>query len=231
VAEWEQAYGVTAGISAAGPDRDFSLASVSAGSPLPEAWDGLRRALGFDQVVAARQVHGTRIRIHSEIGPAAATVLDGFDGHLTQRAGVLLAVTVADCVPVFLLEPTGGTMALLHAGWRGVAAGMLEAGVAAMRDAAGVSECDVIMHCGISICGACYEVGPEVLGAVHGRRASAAARLDLRLALAERATELGLGEVTVSSLCTAHSDADLYSHRASRGGPGRMVAYFGRRPA
>lgn len=93
------------------------------------------------------------------------------------------------------------------------------------------------MHCGVGICGACYEVGPEVLdqlgatpdplgpGASAGPRSSG--RADLRALLAGQAAALGLGAVSVSPWCSAHDRAQFFSHRASGGRDGRMIAYLG----
>jgi len=83
------------------------------------------------------------------------------------------------------------------------------------------------MHCGVGICGRCYEVGSEVAGALTGAAASASAQVDLRELLVHQAQELGIGAVTVSPWCTAHDHDRFFSHRASGGGDGRQVAYLG----
>jgi hypothetical protein len=86
----------------------------------------------------------------------------------------------------------------------------------------------VAVHLGVGICGACYEVGPEVAWAVRGEGAPGKVHLDLRGELAARARRLGVAEVTVSRYCTAHDGARFFSHRGSGGDGGRMVAYLGR---
>lgn len=225
---WERQWGLVAGITAACPNQDFALSGTPIGNAFPERpWGELAASTGCARVACSRQVHGASICRHPGEGTTGA-VLDGFDGHLTSEPGILLAVTVADCVPVYLAEPVSGTMAMLHAGWRGIAAGVLEAGIAAVADAAGTSEAKIVMHCGVSICGACYEVGPEVFAAVTGNRPAAPSGIDLRGVLARRAGKLGVGTVTCSGLCTSHTDGAFFSHRASRGLAGRMVAYLGR---
>ena len=78
------------------------------------------------------QVHGTEVRA---VGPGQGWVqCEGIDGWVTTSPGVLLTVTVADCIPVYLAVPGRG-VALLHAGWRGTAAGILERGVARLLGA------------------------------------------------------------------------------------------------
>jgi hypothetical protein len=230
--EWQDRYGVTAGITTRGPSGDYTLGLWSGSEPVGAAlrrWGEFRAALGpgFGAVVVSRQVHGREVRWH-ERGATGLVLEEGFDGHATVEPGLLLAVSVADCVPVYLLEPRSRAVALLHAGWRGVAVGILEAGLDLLSTRASVGSENVIMHCGISICGNCYEVGPEVISQVTGRRVENSGRLDLRAELTRRARVRGVGEVTVSPYCAAHDGAQFHSHRASAGYAGRMIAYLGR---
>src|ERR1019366_5669080 len=81
-------------------------------------------------LASARQVHGTTLLDHG-VGSARSVRHDGGDGPLTFVAGVACAVTVADCVPVFVAHPSGA-VALLHADWRGTAARIVEKGIARM---------------------------------------------------------------------------------------------------
>ncbi len=228
---WRERYGVVAGITERGAAGDFSLGLFS-GEPTPDVtrrWRAFREWMGprFPAVVLARQVHSARVRRHLAVEPGWH-VGDGFDGHLTDERGVLLAVTVADCVPIYLVDRVGRGLALLHAGWRGTAEGMIEAGIGALCELTGGDPPDLAVHLGVSICGSCYQVGPEVAWAVRGDGAQGPVRLDLRAELAERARRLGVTEVSVSPHCSAHEASRFFSHRASRGGPGRMVAYLGR---
>ncbi len=132
------------------------------------------------------------------------------------------------CVPVYLLEAERGTMGLVHAGWRGIAGGVFETGVGALCELAECSPASIVMHCGVSVCGDCYEVGPEVFEAVAGERPAAPGRLDLRDVLRIRAEALGIGQLTASPWCSVHDHDRFHSHRASGGAPGRMAAYLGR---
>jgi YfiH family protein len=228
LADWRDRFGVVAGLAGGPPQTDFNLHRSRPPVPRLDAWHRLGRALvGFDGTVAAYQVHGNVVARHDRAA-AGLVLLDGVDGHVTRSDGVLLAVTVADCVPVYLLEVQNGAAGLLHAGWRGVAAGVLEAGVRALVETFSGSPENVAIHCGISICGMCYEVSPEVVCAVTGAAVTTPGPLDLRAALAERAGRLGVREVTVSPWCTAHHAERFYSHRRSAGKDGRMVAFLGR---
>lgn len=229
---WKDRFGLTAGITTRGPSGDYSLGPWSGTEPVGQAmerWGAFRRAFapGFGALVLGRQIHGRDVRWQ---GPGAEgwILVEGCDGHATREPGVLLAVSVADCVPVYLADPTSGAMALLHAGWRGTAAGILEAGLAVMEQRAASAPVNTVIHCGISICGMCYEVGPEVIREVTGSHVEKPERLDLRAELARRARAAGVREVTVSAFCAAHDADRFHSHRASGGRGGRMIAYLGR---
>lgn len=224
----EEVEGLACGITtAAAGDHGLSRGTLDG---LLDRYVGLARRLGFPLVSVGRQVHGARVRglpewaadEEAEAGPVL--LLAGrVDGLLATRPGPLLAVTAADCVPVHLLDPHAGRFALLHAGWRGAAGGILERGLDALARA-GSPHGAVRVHLGPAICGGCYEVDEPVLKAfgLPGRRA----RIDLRGLLARRAVEAGVpGErVTASGWCT-RCDAGLYSHRG--GASGRMAAYLG----
>jgi hypothetical protein len=122
----------------------------------------------------------------------------------------------------------GRAVALLHAGWRGTAGGILGRGVEQLRGRTGCSSPDIVMHCGVGICGPCYEVGPEVMqGCGAPTEGPGPWHLDLRERLSDQAQRLGLTQATTSGWCSAHDRASFYSHRASGGRDGRMVAYIG----
>jgi len=226
--EWWSSHGLVAGVTSRHGEFDLGLTSRDPAGAA-ERWRLLTTAFSssFSTFVVSRQIHGTALS-RAAAGADGLQILDGFDGHVTGEPGVLLAVTVADCVPIYLAEPASGVLALLHAGWRGVAGGMLERGLAELEAVANVRAVDIVMHCGVAICGECYEVGPEVVEAVAGFRPKGPVRLDLRAALADRARRSGLRRITVSPHCTAHERGAFFSHRGSGGADGRMVAYLGR---
>jgi YfiH family protein len=220
--------GLRAGITGREGNFDLGLFADGRAGAVLEHWLSFEASQKpeFHALAMARQIHGGKIQRHPGI-PAGWQVTDGADGHVTGSPGLLLTITVADCIPIYLAHPDSGTVALLHAGWRGVAAGILEHGIQELTSRANCSSSELVMHCGVGICGNCYEVGPEVISVVLGRQAWAPERLDLRGVLVERAGREGVREITVSKWCSSH-DLDLfYSHRRSRGSDGRMVAYLG----
>ena len=187
-------------------------------------WRALREALGVPTAVHSRQVHGREIRIHDDPGPGLV-VGEGDDGHLTDRPGVLLTVSVADCVPISLVDPERRRIALLHGGWRGTAAGILGRGL----DALGAAPGTVRVHLGPAICGRCYEVGPEVHEALGLPRPPTNTPVDVRAVQARQAVAAGVpaDRVTVSEHCT-RCGTGFFSHRGGSGG--RQMGLLALRP-
>lgn len=105
------------------------------------------------------------MRVHQG-APQGFSLAGDWDGHATNAPGLLLAVAAADCAPVFLADPVRRAVAVLHAGWRGTAAGVVEAGVQVLREAFQSAPPDLLAHVGPAIGPCCYEVGPEVLAAL-----------------------------------------------------------------
>lgn len=233
VTEWTDRFPwVFAGITHAGSAPDpFDLRRFGEPrSPGAEArWERLLQSSPFDTIVHARQIHETRIVVHERVGHGVREATGPADGHAT-RSDVLLSVTVADCVPVYLLDPETRAVALLHAGWRGTAAGILPSGITLMLTQWGCDPKRLLVHLGPAICGECYEVGPEVFSALGLEIPSGAAPVDVRGVLAHQARAAGVPRqnVTVSPLCTLCGNGNLFSHRGGRSE--RQVAVLGIRP-
>lgn len=222
-------------------------------TPVARRYGTLAGDLGFGQVSVPTQVHGTIVReVTARAGirgaarpaesprsraapsrsraesPATRVVRAGrIDGQVTSLRGHLLAATAADCVPVSLWNPATGRIGLVHAGWRGTAAGILGRALRRLREPAGEAGAEVRVHLGPAICGRCYEVDTPVLRAfgLAGERAN----LDLRGMLAGQAIAAGVRRdaISTSRHCTACGSAGLHSHRTSGGAAGRMAAFLG----
>jgi len=222
---------VVAGITGRGtsPGRGFDL-GLWTDAPVGEVmtrWRAFRRAEpGFGAVILGNQIHDVRVAHHARA--EGWVQVEGVDGHATGARGILLTVTVADCIPVYLVAPKAGAIGLLHSGWRGTAGGILERGVAALVEHHGASTAEIVMHCGVGICATCYEVGREVMeGCGLPADGTGPFHADLRQVLVEQGRGLGLRTISTSQWCSAHDRTHFYSHRASRGADGRMVAYLG----
>lgn len=246
--EWETRFPwLIQGTTGRGRDGDggagpwtFALFSEPPGVGAPEAWEALGESLGCPHIALAQQVHGRSVSIHGTGGTLPArdvgrlirpgedrrTIAPDSDGHVTGARGVLLGVTVADCVPVFLVDPEKRAIGLLHAGWRGAVEGVLEEGVDSLQSETEADPGSLYLHLGPAICGECYEVGEEVHTALGLPRPNGPSPVDLRAHLAARAIGIGLaeGRVTQSTWCTLCSGSPFYSHR--RGDKERQVGFL-----
>ena len=202
---------------------DFNLLGEAPAAHVVDRWLKLQNDLGVLRFAYAKQIHGRRVVAHND-GWTGWLRVDGADGHLAFAARTALAVTLADCVPVFLAHP-GGTVGLLHAGWRGTAARIVDQ-AAVDLEARGYKFADCRVHLGPAICGKCYEVGPEVIRAIAGRNVAGPERLDLRQALGEQLRAHGVRDISVSEYCTSCHNARFFSHRA--GDAGRHIGVIAR---
>jgi YfiH family protein len=164
----------------------------------------VRAQAGVERLVQGRQVHGTGIAVDADEVREA-------DGQVTTRIGVAAMVLTADCLPVALAGP--GAVGVVHAGWRGLSAGVLEAGVAAL----GRGPVAAAIGPGIGPC--CYEVGNEVR-AVFGTDGRT---LDLKAIAHVRLQAAGVEEIHDCRLCTACRSERFFSHRRDRGLTGRQA--------
>jgi YfiH family protein len=180
-------------------------------------WYTLRQELRGKgpRFATASQVHGARVIEH-------ATSWEGWlrgdeaDGHFAADRGIAMAVTVADCVPVFLAHPSG-VAAMLHSGWRGTAARIVERGIALMTSR-GLAPADIRVHTGPAICGKCYQVSADVYAQLTGTNPGAPKTIDLRALIADHARALGVKHISTSASCTRCNNDRFYSHRAGDAG-------------
>jgi YfiH family protein len=183
----------------------------------------LAAALGFEpgRIVAGRQVHGAALAVHTgPQGPSSFADPGGakpaeVDGHVVNEPRLAALVFVADCLPVALAGPGG--VAMLHCGWRGLAAGIVQAGAEA------VEATDAAIGPGIGPC--CYEVGKEVLEAfedLDGGVASAR-MLDLPEVARRLLSDAGVGRIESAGLCTSCDADNFFSHRRDAGRTGRQA--------
>ena len=156
---------------------------------------GYASELGLDWLCAGRQVHGSSVqRVYEIAGSGGEAVAIDADGHATALARVGAMVLTADCLPVALAANwTGGAVvAMAHAGWRGLAAGVLEEGVPCAARAGASGPIGAAVGPGAGVC--CYEVGEEVHAALARTRHGARRRgenIDLRAIAARQAARRG----------------------------------------
>jgi hypothetical protein len=201
---------------------DYGLGDGTPPAAAITRWVALQAELApiAPRLASAKQVHGSKILEHGAGSAEGWVRHDGADGHITFAPGVALAVQIADCVPVFLAHPSGA-VALLHAGWRGTAAGIVKKGISRMVEQ-GLDAADLKVHFGPAICGRCYEVGPDTFEQLTGWQTIRNRNVDLRALLSEQAKELGVRQLSASPHCTKCDNDRFFSHRA--GDSGRQVA-------
>jgi polyphenol oxidase len=190
--------------------------AVSANHDLLAAQIGLPRS----DFALGHQVHGIEVNALREPPSDADRAADA-DGQATRLEGIAPMVLVADCLPVAL--STGDGVAMVHAGWRGLAGGVLERGVATLRGLGARGELHAAIGPGAGAC--CYEAGEEVHAAVGH---SVGRNVDLKTAAAERLRALEAVDVHDVGICTI-CDERFFSHRRSGGITGRQagVAWLG----
>jgi YfiH family protein len=193
------------------------------------AREQLRERTGLARHARGRQVHGTVVRRVGRgeappgEGPAweapGGSLLEA-DGHATALPGLGVMVLTADCLPVAL--GSAGAVAMLHTGWRGLAAGVLEEGVRAVRDLGAGEEIVAVIGPGAGVC--CYEVGAEVHAALGsgGSGASSAGHIDLHAIARERLLAAGVSRVRDPGICTI-CDRAFFSHRREGARAGRQA--------
>ncbi|HKP15244.1 MAG TPA: polyphenol oxidase family protein [Gemmatimonadaceae bacterium] len=206
------------GITAFTTGREAGSFGTQSDEPVRDVmsrWSALRARLGGARLATAAQVHGNTV-LEYDTGWTGWLRGEAADGHLALARGLAMAVTVADCVPVFVAHPSGAA-AILHSGWRGTAAGITERAIRRFH-AIGLAPEDLRVHCGPAVCGRCYEVSAEVAQQLTGRDPGHAVTVDLRELIAGQARALGVRHLSSSAFCTRCDNDRFFSHRAGDAG-------------
>ena len=163
-----------------------------------------------------KQVHGAEVHhVDGPTDPDAAWI--EADGVATRARGVAPLVLAADCLPIVISD--GHAVAAVHAGWHGLADGVIAAGVAALAPAGPV-------HAAIGPAAGpcCYEVGDELRATFADFGAARGANLDLKAIAHQQLQAAGVQSVADVGLCTICADPDLlFSHRREGAGTGRQA--------
>ena len=201
-------------------------------------WERIASAIGVSPagLVRPRQVHGAAVIVASRGRPQANPAGEG-DIVVTDDPETAVVVQAADCVPLLLADRQTGAVAAAHAGWRGTAAGVAPAAVAALRTAFGADPAELVAAIGPSIGPCCYAVGEELIEAFRqaGHGASdlarwfsrdAALRLNLWKANRDQLEAAGLrpDQIHGAGLCTATHGDLFHSYRRDGKAAGRLAA-------
>jgi YfiH family protein len=189
------------------------------------------RAMVPGEIRWLQQVHGTAV--HDADGQAHRDVPPVADAAVSTRTGTVLAVMTADCLPILLADAGGRAVGVAHAGWRGLAAGVAEATVDALRARLG-RDARLVAWLGPAIGPAAFEVGDEVRAAFCAADPAAASAFtpgvargkwwaDLHALARARLAARGVLDVHGTGPCTVADRARFYSHRRDRRG-GRFAS-------
>ena len=221
-----------------GPLTSLNLAQRAGESEaaLAENWARVAAALGMPgaPVGLGSQTHGVTVLNGDATTGSGRVDLGEGDAIVLTKPGALIAVRVADCVPILLRAP--GAVAAVHAGWRGTAAGIVTQALAVLTARAGVSPAEVVAAIGPAIGPCCYEVGDEVAQALLAvapahvalRPGPRRPHADLRAVNEALLRAAGVREIEQVGPCTRCSP-DHFSHRREGEATGRLAAVIGLR--
>ncbi len=178
------------------------------------------------QFAHTHQVHGTEV-----LRVAAPGRYEGYDALITSQPGLLIGVTVADCVPILICDAQNQAVAAVHAGWRGTAGGIVTKTLETMRKQFGTAPARCYTYVGTAIDELAFAVGPEVaaqfaptltpINPTTGQTCVDLKRANVAQLLAPPA------QIEVSPYSTVRHNADYFSYRHDGGQTGRMLAVVG----
>lgn len=182
--------------------------------------------LDYTNIVTPKQVHSKNISICTEAGNITDT-----DGIITNNKELVLSIQVADCIPIYLYDDQNQNIGLVHAGWRGVATGIIKNSIEKMKNLDSKS-IDIEVLLGPSIRQCCFEIGPEVGKLFDGKfqkiGKSDRTYLDLQSAVIDKLINMNIQNKNIIDIkeCTCCSD-QYHSFRRDGNKAGRMIAMMG----
>ncbi len=195
--------------------------------------------ISLDRLVTVNQVHGDDLLVIDEANPDYSHFLKvDCDGIVTNQPGVMLGICVADCIPVLLLDPVRRVTAVLHAGWKGTAAGITRKGVEALVKLFDTDPRDIIAAVGPGIGPCCYEVDEPVMDAFRKsgqetalfteEKGTGKFRLDLSEANYRQLLRAGIPEsgIEVAGMCVSCNRELFFSYRRDGGETGRQMGFI-----
>jgi len=229
--------GIKAGITLAARDSvntDGTISGLNLGEntkapqvEIEHNFETLFKETGFgkDKLARAEQVHGGSVEVVTESG-----YYHNVDGLVTNKKGLALAIKVADCAAILIADPFTGTIAAVHAGWRGAAAGILPTAIHEMKKL-GSDTTNLTVYVSPCLSVQNFEVGEEVAAQFDevfiNRTIGNKPHLNLASLLFQQLMDAGIDKesIELDTLCTV-SDNRFYSHRRERNKAGRMLAFI-----
>ncbi len=180
-----------------------------------------------DSLVIPNQVHSGNVEVVNKPG-----IYQNTDGIITKNKDLILSIQVADCVPIFIVDPENQLYGLMHAGWRGVTNGIVENGIAKLKSL-GSNEKNLCIILGPSIQKCCFEVGLEVAiqfpdNFIHSGKGDKSF-VDLAGVIRDKMIESGLSSDSIINMdeCTSCLSEKYYSFRREGSKAKRMIAILG----
>ncbi len=163
----------------------------------------------YTKIVFANQVHGTSVKKVSK--KDCGKFIDLCDGLITNDKDIMLCIFTADCMPVFLASRDYSVVAMVHAGWRGLAGGIIESAAIRFLEDFGISTQDIFAYIGPHIGQCCYQVGDELKKAFN--RPDDEEYFSLAKEAQRQTEKLGIKKIYINSHCTCHEYEMFYSYR------------------
>ncbi len=218
---------------------DFSSLNVGQelGDDPPTVQENLHlifQTLGLNsaRVATARQVHGARVTVVG--ADQRGTAQPQTDSLISAEPGTCLLLRFADCLPLMLYDPVRRAIALVHAGWRGLVAGVVRNTVLRLQHAFACRPRDLVAGLGPTIGPCCYEVGPDLILKLQRvfddprqfllPQPPGTPHFDLPGAVRWQLRQEGVQQIEASGMCTACHTDEFFSHRAEQGRTGRFAA-------
>lgn len=215
---------------------NFSVAVGDSADNVRENIARAARALGVDagRLYFLSQVHGRDVVVVDGSEDREQVLLGTGDAVVTHCAGVACAVRIADCVPVLLADRTSGAVAAIHAGWRGIVAGVIEAGVGRLRHLVGANG-DLVAAIGPHISVDAFEVSEDVAAELVAcspakdvalRTPGRKPHVDLARIVRAKLQALAIADECIDRVpgCTFTDSDDFFSYRRDGARSGRHLA-------
>jgi YfiH family protein len=186
----------------------------------------------LSQLSLSHQVHQNKVQVVERPGRS-----EGYDAQITNKRGVYLAVSIADCAPILIYDERNDAVAAVHAGWRGTTMGVVTNTLKQMKRVYGTNGRFCKAFIGACISFDVFEVGEEV--AVNFEEAFKRYDeekkkwfVDLKEANKKQLLDFGISshQIEVSEYCTVKNNDLFFSHREEKGKTGRMMAVIGMKP-
>ncbi|HTR81668.1 MAG TPA: peptidoglycan editing factor PgeF [Bacteroidota bacterium] len=184
--------------------------------------------IGLDELAFPMQCHSANVKTIAMWGG-----YENCDGLITGELGVFIAVSVADCVPIFLFDPVTCAVAGIHAGWRGTSAGIVRNAVSQMQSEFHVEAHNLVAFVGPAAGKCCYEVGVDVAQKFDPQfvldTGDQKWKVDLKGANVNQLIEAGVRKQNIEQHegCTIHESERFHSYRRDGRNSGRMMAVIG----